>query len=68
MSYVGVRIPEKSVPSWFMYTANVVLWERIGCCLCLLQYVKSREINPHAKEAWKVTKSGVKGTVYQNIL
>ena len=25
------------------------------------QYVKSREINPHAKEAWKVTKSGVKG-------
>ena len=25
------------------------------------QYVRSREINPHAKEAWKVTKSGVKG-------
>ena len=26
-----------------------------------IQYVKSGEINPHVKEAWKVTKSGVKG-------
>ena len=24
--------------------------------------MKSGEINPHVKEAWKVTKSGVKGT------
>jgi len=25
--------------------------------------VKGREVNPHAKEAWKVTKSSVKGEV-----
>ena len=28
--------------------------------------VKETEINPHAKEAWKVTKSTVKGTQYNN--
>ena len=27
----------------------------------LFQFVKGREVNPHAKEAWKVTKSGVRG-------
>lgn len=54
-----------------MCTASVyiiVLSEsRESVVLCLLQYVKSREINPHAKEAWKVTKSGVKGR-YHNTL
>ena len=32
------------------------------------QYVKSKEMNPHAKEAWKVTKSGVKGTAFYDFL
>lgn len=26
-----------------------------------LQAMKGREVNPHAKEAWKVTKSSLKG-------
>ena len=56
-----------------MYTASVYIIvlsesrESFVVVLCLLQYVKSREINPHAKEAWKVTKSGVKGK-YHNTL
>lgn len=29
--------------------------------------VKGREINPHAKEAWKVTKSTAKGTVCMHL-
>ena len=49
---------------FFEYGKNVWLPRLYTLYLCYywLQYVKSMEVNPHAKEAWKVTKSGVKGT------
>ncbi|CAI8030247.1 Spartin [Geodia barretti] len=40
---------------------TVAVGKQVKDAVADTEYVKSKEMNPHAKEAWKVTKSGVKG-------